>query len=67
MIEELPHPNLVPYVVKVRPCTIHAGRYRWDIHENGRPAQSSPDSFENEREAEAAGRAEMEKLINISR
>src|SRR6267378_7166199 len=26
-----------PYDLVTRPCTIHAGRFRWDIRENGRP------------------------------
>ena len=52
------------YGVKVRPCTIHAGRFRWDILENGRPVQSSPGSFATKQEAEASGFAEIEKLIS---
>jgi len=56
-----------PYAVKVRRCTIHAGRYRWDIHENGRPVQSSADSFATEHEAEASGLIEMEGLISKPR
>ena len=52
------------YGVKVRPCTIHAGRFRWDILENGRPALSSPESFATRQEAEASGFAEIEKLIS---
>ena len=46
---------------------IHAGRYRWDIHENGRPVQSSADSFATEHEAEASGLIEMKKLISKNR
>src|SRR6266576_5729176 len=34
-----------PYDLVTRPCTIHAGRFRWDIRENGRPIQSSIESF----------------------
>ena len=30
-----------PYDLVTRPCTIHLGRFRWDIRENGRPIQSS--------------------------
>jgi len=56
-----------PYAVKVRRCTIHAGRYRWDIHENDRPVQSSAGSFATEHEAEASGLIEMKKLISKNR
>jgi hypothetical protein len=52
----------VPYEVKTRRCTIHAGRYRWDIWAHGKRAQSSTDSFATREEATAAGHAELEKL-----
>jgi len=56
-----------PYDLATRPCTIHAGRFRWDIRENGRPIQSSMESFATEQEAHADGRHELEKLIQVSR
>ena len=56
-----------PYDLVTRPCTIHAGRFRWDIRENGRPIQSSMESFATEQEAHADGRRELEKLILVSR
>ena len=56
-----------PYEVKTRRCTIHAGRYRWDIRERGEPVQSSMESFATREEAEAAGHAEMEKLVKTRR
>src|ERR1700682_6668910 len=34
-----------PYDLVTRPCTIHAGCFRWDLRENGRPIQSSLESF----------------------
>ena len=52
----------VPYEVKTRRCTIHAGRYRWDIWVHGQRAESSTDSFASREEAAAAGHAELEKL-----
>jgi hypothetical protein len=55
-----------PYSVKVRPCTIHAGRFRWDIHEHGRPLQSSLDSFATEQEAAASGLDEIGRLIVVA-
>lgn len=39
-----------PYDLVTRPCTIHAGRFRWDLRENGRPIQSSIESFATEQE-----------------
>jgi hypothetical protein len=51
------------YGVKARPCTIHPGRFRWDILEDGRAVQSSPESFATKREAEANGFAEIERLF----
>ena len=56
-----------PYDLVTRLCTIHAGRFRWDIRENGRPIQSSIESFATEQEAHADGRHELEKLILVSR
>ncbi|WMT70966.1 hypothetical protein [Bradyrhizobium sp. Ash2021] len=56
-----------PYDLVTRPCTIHAGHFRWDIRENGRPIQSSMESFATEQEAHADGRHELEKLIQVSR
>jgi hypothetical protein len=56
-----------PYDLVTRPCTIHAGRFRWDIRENGRPIQSSMESFATEQEAHSDGRHELEKIIQVSR
>ena len=56
-----------PYNVVTRPCTIHAGRFRSDIRENGRPIKPSMESFATEQEAHADGRRELEKLIQVSR
>src|ERR1700675_393196 len=56
-----------PYALVARPCTIDAGRFRWDIRENGRPIQSSMESFATEQEAHADGRHELEKLVQVSR
>jgi hypothetical protein len=57
------HASALAYHVKVRRCTIHAGRFRWDILENGRPAESSPDSFFSRREAKADGLARLHELV----
>src|ERR1700730_3170805 len=46
-----------PYDLVTRPCTIHAGRFRWD---NGRPIQSSMESFASEQEAHTDGPHEPE-------
>jgi len=35
----------LPYSLTVRPCTIRAGHYRWDIRQGGRLIQSSVGSF----------------------
>ena len=56
-----------PYDLVTRPCTIHAGRFRWDIRQNGRPVQSSVESFATEQEAHADGRHELEKLMQLDR
>jgi hypothetical protein len=74
-VEVLPGPGHIvgmaqspqPYDLVTRPCTIDAGRFRWDIRENGRPIQSSMESFATEQEARADGRHELEKLILVSR
>jgi hypothetical protein len=56
-----------PYDLVTRPCTIDAARFRWDIRENGRPIQSSMESFATKHEARADGRHELEKVIQVSR
>ncbi len=74
-VEVLPGPRQIvgmaqspqPYDLVTRPCTIDAGRFRWDIRENGRPIQSSMESFATEQEAHADGRHELEKIILVSR
>jgi hypothetical protein len=62
-IERMAAQSPPPYGIKTRRCTIHAGRYRWDILAGGKAVQSSMDSFATRHEAEVAGRAEMEKFI----
>jgi hypothetical protein len=54
-----------PHELVVRGCTMHAGRYRWDIWQSGKPIQSSMESFASAREAHADGRQVLEKLIQI--
>jgi hypothetical protein len=34
------------YELTIRPCTIHPARYRWVITGNGKPVQTSMNSFE---------------------
>jgi hypothetical protein len=52
-----------PCELVVRPCTIHAGRFRWEIRQRGQPVQSSADSFAAEHQAHIDGQRELEKLI----
>jgi hypothetical protein len=59
--------RIPPYEVTTRRCTIHAGRYRWDIPEHGKTVQSSSESFETRDEAAAAGRAELANLVRAGR
>jgi hypothetical protein len=49
------------YGLRVKLCT--GRRFSWDILADGRPIQSSPESFATKEEAEASGFAEIEKLI----
>ena len=53
-----------PYDLVTRPCTIYAGRFRWDIRKNG-PVQSCMESFASEQEAREDGRRELERLTGI--
>ena len=50
------------YTVAARPCTIHAGRFRWDIHHLGECVFSSSESFATEQEAATDGLKEVERL-----
>ena len=63
----MPHKFPPTYVLTTRPCTLHAGRYRWVITGNGMPVQTSANSFETPKKARADGLREMEKLIKTSR
>jgi len=56
-----------PYELVIRPCTIDAGRYRWDIRRDGTPVQSSMESFASEHEAQMNGRREVKRLTLVSR
>jgi hypothetical protein len=58
MPDDLPPPPSV----RIRRCSIHAGRYRWDVMEGGRPIASASESFATKDEAEAAGFDELAKL-----
>jgi hypothetical protein len=56
--------SLHPYSLKVRPCTEHAGRFRWEILDN-EVVDTSSDSFTTEREAEESGQREMKHLLEM--
>jgi hypothetical protein len=51
-----------PLRIRVRRCTIHAGRFRWDVVEGNRAVRSSPNSFLTREEASADGQREIEKF-----
>jgi uncharacterized protein YegP (UPF0339 family) len=60
--------KLLPtYALITRPCTRHAGRYRWIINGNGKTIQTSPEAFETKTKARANGLVELVKLIKTSR
>ena len=58
---------LPTYALTTRPCTVHAGRYRWVINGNGRLVQTSAEAFETKIKARANGLVELVKLIKTSR
>ena len=51
------------YELKTRRCTIHVGRFRWDILGNGKPIESSAESFPTRKAARQDGLSVMEKLL----
>jgi hypothetical protein len=55
------------YELTTRPCTIHAGRYRWVITANGKPVSTSGDSFETPELARMDGLIALERLVHSSR
>src|SRR4029453_10957047 len=55
------------YELTTRPCTIHAGRYRWVITANGKPVSTSGDSFETSELAHMDGLIALERLVQSSR
>jgi hypothetical protein len=52
--------GLPPYAIRVRRCTIHAGRFRWDLLDGTRP-NIGPRILATRDEAEAAGLKEMSR------
>ena len=54
-----------PYRLVIRPCTIHAGHYRWDIQRGEIPIQSSLKSFGTQQEAHEDGTREFEQFTKI--
>ena len=61
MAKKFPH----PYVLKIRPCSEHDGRYRWEIFDSDGLLDTSWASFATEREADEAGRRELQSLVEI--
>ena len=53
--------------IRVRPCTIDKGQYRWDIWGGDKILMSSIASFTNEKSARAAGRLNLPALIGEAR
>ena len=51
------------YELKTRRCTIHVGRFRWDLLENGKRIESSAESFPTRTTARQDGLSVMEKLL----
>jgi hypothetical protein len=54
-----------PYSLKIRPCTEHVGRFRWEILDSEGLLDTSWDSFATEHEAKESGRLEMQSLVEI--
>jgi hypothetical protein len=53
------------YELSTRPCTIHAGRFQWEIRQSGAPIQTSADSFLAEQQAREDGLRELERLAQV--
>ena len=51
------------YELRTRRCTIHVGRFRWDILENGKPIESSAESFPSRKAARQEGLSVIEKRM----
>jgi len=54
-----------PYVLKIRSCTEHVGRYRWEILDSDGLLDTSFESFATKQEAEEDGQREMKSLVEI--
>jgi hypothetical protein len=59
--EKIPH----PYLLKIRSCTEHAGRFRWEILDGDGVLDTSIESFATGREARDSGQREMKNLVEI--
>jgi hypothetical protein len=53
------------YVLKIRPCGEHAGRYRWEILDRDGLLDTSWASFATEGEADEGGRRELQSLVEM--
>ena len=59
--EQSPH----PYRLKIRPCDVHVGCYRWELLDTDGLLETSAVSFATEREAKDKGRLEMQRLVEM--
>ena len=62
---EFPGSKTSVYSLKIRPCTEHAGRFRWEILDSDGVLDTSWVSFATERAAEEGGRREMQNLVEM--
>jgi hypothetical protein len=60
-LRRLPH----PFRLKIRPCDVQVGLYRWKIFDQDGLLQTSATSFATEREARDNGRLQMQGLVEM--
>jgi hypothetical protein len=56
-----------PFSISTLPCTAELGHFRWQLAENGRPLQLSPESYPTEPMAAAAGEDAMQERVGLWR
>jgi hypothetical protein len=53
-----------PFSVRTVPCRERLGHFRWEVHEQGRLRETSPDSYPTEPMAASYAEAVMEQLVS---
>lgn len=60
----MPEQSAPPYEVKVRPCHVSSGRWRWEVLSQGRSLLIAPTPYADKKLAEADGKAALDEMLS---